>query len=263
MTMRGLPGVLTPGASIQSVGQDGPHDGMLLFIQYAFMPNRLEYCGADDPAALYDYWEAHETDPGLLQVLVTFTGALPYLKLIAHSNGIADPFDRRVVEAYWVGNALLDGVDVREFFNSLTERFDKQLRGKTRAYVLQKIPAGARPHHSFHVFDVHSRVGQLTNTLDVMENCRVSWGRITGVEPAHFVIDAQPLVIESGELALGVPAPRRVLRRLEGRGFTDDAQVGDWISAHWNWACDILTPEQCQRLERYTRHHIQLANLTL
>jgi hypothetical protein len=263
VTMRGLPGLVVPGAGIQSVGAAGPHDGMLLFIQYAFMPNRLEYCGADDPRALYDYWEAHETDPGLTQLLVTFTGALPYLKLIAHSSGIADPFDRRVVEAYWVGNPLLDRVDVRDFFNSLTERFDKRLKGRAREYVVQKIPAGARPHHSFHVFDVHSRVGELTNTLEVMENCRISWGKVTAVEEGHFMIDAEPLVIESGKLALGVPAPQRVLRRIEDRGFTDDAQVGDWISVHWNWACDILTPEQRRRLERYTRHHMRLANLTL
>jgi hypothetical protein len=199
MTMRGLPSISLPITLPQL--QNTAHDGMLLFIQYAFMPNRLDYCGTDDHGALYDYWAVQETDPGLTHLLQTFTGALPYLKLIAHSNNLADPFDRRVVEAYWVGNGLLDNVNMRQFFNSLVERFGKQLQGKARNYITQKIPLGARPHHSFHVFDVHSRVGQLTHSLEVMENCRISWGQITAVEPAHYVIEAQPLILQEGKLA--------------------------------------------------------------
>lgn len=263
MTMRGLLPPALPEVGFDTAPYAGPHDGMLLFIQYAFMPNRLQYCGTEDDGALYDYWAAGETDPGLAQLLQTFTGALPYLKLIAHSNGIADPFDRCVVEAYWVGNRLLDTVNMRQFFRSLIDRFNDQLQGRARTYVTDKIPLGARPHHSFHVFDVHSRVGRMGQSLAVMENCRVSWGQITVVEPAHFTSEAQPLILQDGKLALGPRTARRVLRQLDDKGFTRDAQVGDWISVHWNWACDILTPEQVGHLERYTRHHLRLANLTL
>ena len=263
MTLHALPALAIPRPETTFSGDNGSHAGMLLFIQYAFMPNRLDYCGAEDHGALLDYWQAQHTDPGLAQILQTFTGALPYLKLIAHSNGIADPFDQRVVNAYWVGNALLDQVDIRQFYASLIERFGKQLQGRIRDYVIQKVPLGARPHHSFHVFDVHSRVGALTYGLEVMENCRVSWGKILTVEPAHFVIQAQPLILENGKLALGLPTTRRALRQVDDKSFTQDAQAGDWISVHWNWACDILSSEQAQRLERYTRHHIRLANQTL
>ncbi len=245
-------------------GGDAPAQaGMLLFIQYAFMPNHLEYCGAENHGALYDYWQARETDAGLRQILRTFTGALPYLKLIAHANGIADPFDRRVVEAYWVGNSLLDRVDLRQFYESLSARFGKQLQGRAREDLLNKIPLGARPHHGFHVFDVHSRVGQLEHSLEVLENCRVSWGRVVSVEPMHLDVEAQPLVLEAGKLALGPAVQRRVLRQIDGKGFTQSAQPGVWVSIHWNWACDILAPEQVRRLERYTRQHLGLANLTI
>jgi hypothetical protein len=259
MTMRGLPGLPITLPSPDAMSQEG----MLLFIQYAFMPNRLDYCGTDDTGALYDYWAAAETDPGLAHLLESFTGALPYLKLIAHSNNLADPFDRRVVEAYWVGNSLLDNVEMRQFFESLMGRFGKQLQGKVRDYVTQKIPLGARPHHSFHVFDVHSQVGELTHSLEVMENCRISWGQITEVEPTYFTIKAQPVTLQEGKLALAPAVSRRVLRQVDDKSFTHKAAVGDWISIHWNWACDILTPEQVQALERFTHHHLQLANLTL
>jgi len=259
MTMRGLPGlpIALPAPGVMS------QEGMLLFIQYAFMPNRLEYCGIDDTGALYDYWAAAETDPGLTHLLESFTGALPYLKLIAHSNNLTDPFDRRVVEAYWVGNALLDNVEMRQFFESLMSRFGRQLQGKVRDYVTRKIPLGARPHHSFHVFDVHSKVGELIHSLDVMENCRISWGQITEVGPTHFTINAQPMTLQDGKLILAPATSRQVLRQVDDKSFTHNAGVGDWISVHWNWACDILTTEQVQALERYTCHHLQLANLTL
>src|ERR1700694_5784511 len=138
-----------------------PLEGTLRFIRYAFRPNRLRYCGGDDNRTLFEYGTLGLTDGGLPPLLRQFSGALPYLKLIARANGIAHPVDARVVEAYWIGNELLEGVEVRQLYDSLIERFGRQLTGRTRDLVLGKAPAGAHPHHSFHVLDVHSRGGAL------------------------------------------------------------------------------------------------------
>src|SRR6266496_4223054 len=124
-----------------------PLTGMLRFIRYGFMPNRLHYCGGDENRLLFE----QVVDGGLNQHLKKFTGALPYLQLIARANDITDPFDPRVVDAYWIGNELLDRVEVRQLYDSLLERFGKQLQGRARDLVLGKAPAGAHPHHSFHV----------------------------------------------------------------------------------------------------------------
>ena len=43
-------------------------------------------------------------DRGLRALAQQFAGAWPYLELIAPATGLADPLDRRVVEAYWVGS---------------------------------------------------------------------------------------------------------------------------------------------------------------
>ena len=250
------------GASIPD--EDAPPlDGMLLFIRYAFMPNRLRYCGGDDNTTLFQHAIAGETDGGVPTLLRKFTGAYPYLALIARANGIADPFDRRVVEAYWIGNALLERVEVRQLYDSLRARYGKQLSGRTLDLVIGKAPAGARPHHSFHVFDVHSRAGELEHSLDTMDNCRISWGRVTAIDGSVFVVERQPLLLEAGKLALGVAQPARITRQLDDRGFADRARVGDWLSIHWGWACDILGDDQARTLERYTRHHLALANQTL
>src|SRR6476661_11111120 len=136
--------------------QATPLAGQVRFIRYAFMPNQLRYCGGDDNRTIFQYGVEQTVDDGLRPLLKKFTGALPYLQLIARSNGIADPFDDRVVEAYWIGNELLDGVEVRRLYDSLKERFGKQLSPRMLEMVAGKAPAGAHPHHSFHVFDVHS-----------------------------------------------------------------------------------------------------------
>ncbi len=240
-----------------------PLDGTLLFIRYAFMPNRLRYCGGDDNTTLFQHAIAGESDAGVPPLLRKFTGAYPYLALIARANGIADPFDRRVVEAYWIGNALLERVEVRQLYDSLRERFGKQLSVRTLDLVVGKAPAGARPHHSFHVFDVHSRAGELEHSLDTMDNCRISWGRVTAIDGPVFVVERRPLLLEAGKLALGPVRSARITRQVADRGFADRALVGDWLSIHWGWACDILDDGQVRSLERYTMHHLALANQTL
>jgi hypothetical protein len=54
-----------------------------------------------------------------------------------------------------------------------------------------------------------------------------------------------------------------VMRQIDGRGFVDGARIGDLVSIHWGWACEVLTSDQHQRLERYTRHHLAIANETI
>jgi Family of unknown function (DUF6390) len=241
-----------------------PIEGTLRFIRYGFMPNRLQYCGPTaDNRTLFEYGVAGVSDGGLEPLLRRFGGALPYLRLIARANGLADPFDARVVEAYWLGNELLERVEVRQLYDALLERFSKQLQGRTRDLVLGKAPAGARPHHSFHVLDVHSRVGELEHTLDVLDHCRVSWARVRQVDGAHLSVDRRPIQLRDGKLVLGAARPERVVRQLDGHGFADAARPGDWVTLHWGWVCEVVGEQQRANLERYTRHHLALANQTL
>lgn len=237
-------------------------DGPQLFARYAFMPNRLTYCGGDDNRALFDYCRAGVTDRGLLELLGQFAGAMPYLRLIARCNHIADPFDRRVIEAYWLGNSLLQGVETRALYDSLRDRFKKQMKAGVLDLVLGKAPAGARPHHSFHVIEVCPRKGW-PHSLDFMDNCRIAWGQVTSVNGATLEASVRPLQVVGNDLVLAPAEPRQIKRQLEGQGFVDDVVVGDWISIHWGWACQRLSDKQVADLERWTAFHLQLANQTL
>ncbi len=237
-------------------------DGPQLFARYAFMPNRLTYCGGDDHRALFDYCLAGVTDAGLRDLLRKFTGAMPYLRLIAECNAILDPFDARVVEAYWLGNDLLRGVETRALYDSLRARFGRQMRARDLELVLGKAPAGAHPHHSFHVLEVCPRIGW-PQALSFMDKCRISWGKVVSLDGSMMIVEGMPLVIAGHRLALGSPEQRAVNREIDGSGFVNTARTGDWVSLHWGWPCQVLSPRQVAHLERWTLYHLDIVNETL
>ena len=238
--------------------------GTTRFVRYAFMPNRLQYCGGDDNSTILDYAVADVREPPLDRMLRKFVGALPYLQLIARRNAIVDPFDERVVEAYWIGNELLERVEARELYDHLRERYRAELSARVMDRVAAKAPAGARPHHSFHVLDVWRQTERGRNeVLATIDSCRISWGRVSSVEPGELVVERAPIELLDGKLVLGAARSERVTRMLEGSGFVAAAAPGDVVSIHWNWACEVLTPRQAAALERYTAHHLRLANQTL
>ena len=240
-----------------------PSSGLLLFIRYAFMPNHLGYCGGNNQEVLFEHAAAGQADQRLAPLLAKFTGAFPYLQTIAAANSIADPFDARVVEAYWLGNELLERVEASALFRSLEERFGRQLTGALRDQVLRKPPQGARPYHLFHVLDVYRHLDHDGIGMAAMESCRISWGRVTSVEGAELVVRRQPLVVRGTDLALGDEVDERVLRSISDRSFADDVVAGDWVSIHWGWTCEVLDERRLANLRRWSEYHLALANQTL
>jgi hypothetical protein len=242
--------------------------GALRFGRYAFPPNRLGYCGPADHAALLEYVSSGRPDRGLVELDRRFEGASPYLALIALANRIPDPFDERVVDAYWIGNPLLARVGAGPFHDSMRSRFGRRMDRRSFDWLAAKLPLGAVPHHDFHVFDIYTRAGLMNDPaapvlLETMDACRVSWGAVLAVEPDHLLIARAPLVLTGGRLALGEPRPERVARQVVGRGFVDDARPGDHVSVHWSWACEVLEPGALGRLRAVTARCLELANLTV
>ncbi|MGH2772967.1 MAG: DUF6390 family protein [Actinomycetota bacterium] len=237
--------------------------GLLLFIQYGFMPNHLGYCGGNENQELLEHAVAGQSEPALASLLAKFTGAFPYLKTIAEANKITDPFDPKVVEAYWLGNGLLDRVTPGHMARALDDRFGKQLTRKMRDQIFGKLPQGGRPFHLFHVIDVYRHLESKEISVMAMENCRISWGTVKGIEPGELVVDRRPLIAKGNKLVLGPGRTEKVMRNLDGKGFVDQARVGDTVSIHWGWACQVLTVRQAENLVRYSEQHLRLANQTI
>lgn len=242
-------------------------DGLLRCSRYAFGPNRLHYCGPDANREIFSYIDEKIADPGLESLLKAFKTMYPYLRLIADANRIKDAFDERVVEAYWIGNTLLDQVQVRAFFSHLREEQQLQKRmGWEAVDVLgRKIVRGAVPHHSFHVFEVWKRTGNLDreHTLESMDSCRISWGRVTAVDGPKIEVTTEPLVILNGKLVLGPSIGKTIVRSLGAEFDIESLQPGQFISMHWGMPCEVITHVQAMELKRRTLDHIRFANETL
>lgn len=237
--------------------------GPLLFARFAYPPNELGYCGPADSQALLERVTAGASGPGLRQLSRGFEGAWPYLELIAAANGLADPLDRRVVEAYWVGNALLDRVGPLAMCRSLDERFASRT-GRTFQRLAAAGSAGALPHHAFHVFGVYPwvgllRSGRVDEPLHVLDRCRIRWGRVEAVDGDGAVVRSRPLCWDGHRLALGLPRPERVRVGVDGLGLAAPA-VGDWCALHWDWVCDVLTPRRLTALQRYSARQLDVVN---
>jgi hypothetical protein len=242
--------------------------GPIRFARYAYGPNRLGYCGPDAADELLG--EAAEGgDLRRIRELATgFEGAYPYLQLIASSNGIADPLDDRVVDAYWLGSPLLERVPMAGLGRSMEERFRPRVRSEAWRWLAGKAPDGARPVHAFHVLDVFPVVGMLKggridDVLRTIDSCRIRWGCVRDRIGGELLVDAVPLELVEGKLALGAPRPEMIRGWHDGLGFFDDADPGDWISIHWDWACERLDADALRRLQSWTGHQLEIANRTV
>lgn len=237
-------------------------DGKSKFIKYAIPPNKYGYCGPKQSWALFEYLDNPQKGTKIEKILKEFQGAYPYLKLIAQENKISDPFDDRVIEAYWIGNNLLNNVGKKKMAQNITDRFKNRIQKRDFHRLMSKIDQGVSPYHQFHVFDIFTKTGlsksnQKDKVLKTMDKCRISWGKIKKIEDHKLIIDYFPLVWES-KLNFGKKFTKIVIK-----GLVENPKKGDWVSVHWDWACDILDLNQVNNLKYYTQKYLDLANLTL
>jgi hypothetical protein len=242
-------------------------DGVTRAARYGFGPNRLHLCGPDANRDVFAYLEAGVSDPGLQYLLKGFSTLYPYLQEIAQANGIADPFDDRVVEAYWVGNALLEVVPQQRFYRHLRDSLDLKRKYPAREFsqLVAKLGQGARMHHNVHVLNAYKRTGHdaKLHTLESMDACRVSWGKVIKVEGPTVTVERQPLVQQERKFSLGSAVALKIRRRLEEDGSLDDLKVGDTVTIHWGVICEVIRPSNLRFLKHYTNLAIRLTNPTL
>ncbi len=242
--------------------------GPVRFAHFAYPPNVLGYCGPDDHRGLLEQGATGAGQPiderGLRELARGFEGAWPYLELIAAANRIGDPLDDLVVEAYWIGNRLLDRVDAELLGRSMEERF-RAPAGRSFEHLGASVADGARPHHQFHVFAVYPWVGLLRSghvdaALHVLDRCRIRWGRIVATTPGEALVRCRPLAWDGSHLTLGAARTERAIVADDGYSFVADLGAGEWVALHWDWVCERLTPRGLRALRRATADQLDLVN---
>ncbi len=238
--------------------------GPALFARYAYPPNALGYCGPGDPAALLDMTSEGADATEVRRLAPQFEGAWPYLRLIASSAGIFDPLDPQVVEAYWTGNELVTRVDPAELGKSLRDRFSERA-GRHMGAQVPVVPNGVA-QHSFHVFAVYPWLGLLRAgghgaPLEILDRCRVRWGRVEAVAGDLVTVRNRRLRFDGSRLTLGHEQVEQARRGISGRAMVSDLEPGDTVSLHWDWVCDRLSPASCYWLRYCTMRNLEAVNV--
>lgn len=244
--------------------------GATMFARYAYPPNELGYCGPGDGRDLLDFANAANdlaappVQLNMARRARAFDGAWPYLKYLATVAGADSVMDRRVVEAYWLGNDLLHAGDAASFSETVRNAFATQ-PGADWPALAPTVSPRPLPHHSFHVFTIYPWVGVLRRTgaaaaLEVLDRCRIRWGRVDSVDGDAVQVQCQPLTWNGSVLRLGAPRPERARLADQGRSLASPVRPGSWVSLHWDWVCDELTEGQLEALIDVTARQLAITN---
>jgi hypothetical protein len=237
-------------------------DGVELGARFSLATNRLQFCGpADAEPSLYGAITSPGHRPEARQALSRFEALMPYLEAIGSKHHL-DPFDRRVVEAYWLGNDLLDSFG-RDDFLAILERLT--LRGLPRSIarlLSGHLPDHPIPHHAFHVsfVGVGAVTGHVETTLANMEACRPSWGTVRAIRARSILVSKPTLIANDGRLAFGPSQESSVTFDPQ---VLPELAVGRSVALHWGWPALVLSDSQANALDRYTELSIGAANEAL
>ena len=235
-------------------------DSISQLAKYSFITNKLRYCGPNDCYLKFLEYIKNPTDELAKEIksyIKRFEGLLPYLELIAkkHNLGLFHP---KVIEAYWIGNELLDeftNEDLKEIIDALAKR------GLPKSYadkLINNIPKGMLPHHSFNV--IYVGVGKVTGSvafnIENINNCLIRKAEIKEVKKNKVIVKHSPYVFENNLLILGIEIETEFdyLREFV------NLNKGDVVSIHWNFVVDKLENEQYNNLVKYTEINVNRLN---
>ncbi len=242
-------------------------NGITRCSRYSFGPNRLHYCGPDQNRELVALIEHGEANPELSILLRQFKTLYPYLQYISRTSGIAEPFDERVVEAYWLGNRLLEKNPLDKFFRFLTDDLSvkKKVSSREFEWLEKKVGQGAVPHHSFHVLNVWQMSGHSDKLDEVerMDECLVNFGKVLRVSGPEITVLTESLSYGGGKLFLSAPREKKITRRLETEYDIEQLRQGQLVSFHWSVPCEIITEIQAKNLKKYILQSVAFANQTI
>ncbi len=241
--------------------------GFKLAVLYGFYPHRLGFCGpqkGSEKDVLLNYlFGKRVSGKKVRKILEGFKAAFFYYKLIARSNNIKDPFDERVVKAYWIGNQLLEKVPVDSLRRMIVEEFSKPglLPLKLAKEKARRIPFKSKPHHSFHVLAIGSVTGRIILEGKLLDLCRIGWGKVIEYKQLKgengLIIEYQNLQDKNKKYFLGKPKPKFVFL---DKDLVPKVKRGDMVSTHWGHIVQTINKRDLVNLKKYTQITIDSLN---
>jgi hypothetical protein len=236
--------------------------GVEMFARYAHAPNALGYCGPPLGATLRD-----GSVEDVRRAAMQFSGAWPYLRVLAKMTGITDPLDYRLVESYWLGGGVGANLDAGEFFDALLAIIGPQA-GQYWSHLTPELAGEAAGNHCFHVFGVYPWTrflgrGMDEQPLSVLDNCRITWGTVRSRDDDNVEVSCCRLALDGQALTLSEPLARRLDVWADGYSAVPDVAVGDEVAIHWGRLCGRLQSGQIQALADSTSRQLDVTNQRL
>ena len=94
----------------------------------------------------------------------------------------------------------------------------------------------------------------------MLESCRTAPALVRSVDEDRLAVAIRPLVWDGRALELGAWESRVVRWRDDGLALVSAPRPGDWVSLHWGFACDRLSPASTSSLQRATRRALAAVN---
>lgn len=262
-----------------------------LCARFALMPNQLGYCGLDSAPAKFKRLITRQssksaygrTDKQLVndvtEELKKFPVLYPYLKTIAEVANL-DKFSYPVIEAYWLGNDLLNQFKM-EHYDLLLKNFAEQGVPDWLVNEMKgKKPKAFIPIHLFNI--LHVGVGRVTGSvpfnLESVNNCMVRWGQVvsaTKLNDRSFDQKKQHMITGSRDHKVLVKLKSLELKKetmikrnnknssynlhitdfqaLYIPDFVPDLKVGDKVGVHWGFVAKVLEEKEIVNLEKWTQ----------
>src|SRR5271167_4133002 len=236
-----------------------------MFARYAHAPNALGYCGPPLGATLRD-----GSVDEVRKAATEFSGAWPYLRVLAKMTGISDPLDYRLVESYWLGGGVGANLDAGEFFDALLAIIGPQA-GQYWSHLTPDLAREAAGNHCFHVFGVYPwtrflgvRNGDMDeHPMGVLDNCRITWGTGISRDDDEIEVLCRRLCWDGQALTLSEPSVRPLEVWADGYSAVPDVAVGDEVAVHWGRLCGRLQPEQVHALAESTDRQLRVTSQRL
>lgn len=237
-------------------------DGLKLFCKFAFPPNELHYCGSKElPCLINEFLSGNSSlENSVREKIPSFEMAFPYLSLLAEKNKCSF-LDEKIVEGYWIGNDLIKGINKSElekvYFSLVNSNY---LNKEAAEEIISVLPEKTDLHHSFHVFLFHSLTDKTKATINFMDSCKISFGKILekNEETKKLLVEYYPIVSVNDELFLGDLTEKEISFFPE---WKQEIKQGNLIAFHWNVFCTTITGEQFNELKKFTENSIKCINL--
>jgi hypothetical protein len=224
--------------------------------RFSLPPNSLGYCGRQSAAFKFKACIIKGECEGVKEEVTKFIVLHPYLKTLSKITGLPK-FSLKIIEGYWIGNDILKTAKLKDY-SILLNYFKKQ--GVPDFFVEElknKKPEIFIPNHLFQV--LHVGVGRASGAvafnIKTINNCMIRWGKIQSLSKNIAKVELNSLKInnkKSYSLTLinqSVPFDSKIV---------PDLKIGDSVAVHWNMIIKILTGNEENNLETWTKKVIKL-----